>query len=272
MATTEREAGKFRTNEIVVSSVSVRFSSGTSEVLALDKIDLKVRENEFLCVMGPSGCGKTTLLNAIAGFVRPTSGRIEIEGRPVVRAGPDRAVVFQADAVFPWMTVEENIGFSQRVRGKSEKEINQVVDRYIELVGLQEFRRAWPKELSGGMKKRVDLARGYAADPEVLLLDEPFGALDIMTKERLQEELRRLWLVASRTVVFITHDLEEALFLGDRVVLMSPRPGRIDKEYRPGFPVERGMSLKTTPEFVHYAKEIREALQSQHSRQSREEA
>ena len=260
MATTEREAGKFRTNEIVVSSVSVRFSSGTSEVLALDKIDLKVRENEFVCVMGPSGCGKTTLLNAIAGFVRPTSGRIEIEGRPVVRAGPDRAVVFQADAVFPWMTVEENIGFSQRVRGKSEKEINQVVDRYIELVGLQEFRRAWPKELSGGMKKRVDLARGYAADPEVLLLDEPFGALDIMTKERLQEELRRLWLASPRTMIFITHDLEEALYLGDRIIVMTPRPGRIESVHEPNFPHERDLSFKLDDKFIKSRREIHESM------------
>jgi NitT/TauT family transport system ATP-binding protein len=260
MATTEREADKLRPNEIVLNSVSVRFSSGTSEVLALDNIDLKVRENEFLCVMGPSGCGKTTLLNAIAGFVRPTSGRIEIEGRPVVRAGPDRAVVFQADAVFPWMTVEENIGFSQRVRGKSEKEINQVVDRYIELVGLQAFRRAWPKELSGGMKKRVDLARGYAADPEVLLLDEPFGALDIMTKERLQEELRRLWLASPRTMIFITHDLEEALYLGDRIIVMTPRPGRIESVYEPNFPHERDLSFKLDDKFIKSRREIHESM------------
>jgi NitT/TauT family transport system ATP-binding protein len=260
MATTEREAGKFRTNEIVVSSVSVRFSSGTSEVLALDKIDLKVRENEFLCVMGPSGCGKTTLLNAIAGFVRPTSGSIEIEGRPVVRAGPDRAVVFQADAVFPWMTVEENIGFSQRVRGKSEKEVKEVVDRYIELVGLENFRGAWPKELSGGMKKRVDLARGYAADPEVLLLDEPFGALDIMTKERLQEELRRLWLASPRTMIFITHDLEEALYLGDRVVVMSPRPGRIESVHEPNFPQERDLSFKLEDKFIEFRREVHKRM------------
>jgi NitT/TauT family transport system ATP-binding protein len=260
MATTEREADKLRPNEIVLNSVSVRFSSGTSEVLALDNIDLKVRENEFLCVMGPSGCGKTTLLNAIAGFVRPTSGRIEIEGRPVVRAGPDRAVVFQADAVFPWMTVEENIGFSQRVRGKSEKEINQVVDRYIELVGLQDFRRAWPKELSGGMKKRVDLARGYAADPEVLLLDEPFGALDIMTKERLQEELRRLWLASPRTMIFITHDLEEALYLGDRIIVMTPRPGRIESVHEPNFPHERDLSFKLDDKFIKSRREIHESM------------
>jgi NitT/TauT family transport system ATP-binding protein len=174
-------------------------------------------------------------------------------------------MVFQEDAVFPWMTVEDNIGYSLRMRGRSRAEIEETVTRYISLVGLGDFRKAWPRQLSGGMKKRVDLARGYAADPDVLLMDEPFGALDIMTKERLQEELHKLWLVAPRTVIFITHDLEEALFLGDRVILMSPRPGRIDREYRPRFPSPRDMSLKTSPEFVRFAKEIREALQAQQS-------
>lgn len=257
MATTVREAAEFGSNEIVVNSVSVRFSRDNSEVLALDNIDLMMRENEFVCIMGPSGCGKTTLLNAIAGFVRPTSGSIEVGGRPVTRAGPDRAVVFQADAVFPWMTVEENIGFSPLVRGKSKKEVKEVVDRYIELVGLQDFRRAWPKELSGGMKKRVDLARGYAADPEVLLLDEPFGALDIMTKERLQEELRRLWLASPRTMIFVTHDLEEALYLGDRIVVMTPRPGRIGSVHEPNFPQERDLSFKLDDTFIRLRREIR---------------
>jgi NitT/TauT family transport system ATP-binding protein len=170
------------------------------------------------------------------------------------------------------MTVEQNISYSLRMRGRPQAEIAAVVDRYIALVGLVDFRKFWPRQLSGGMKKRVDLARGYAADPEVLLMDEPFGALDIMTKERLQEELHKLWLVAPRTVVFITHDLEEALFLGDRVILMSPRPGRIEKEYLPRFPDERDMSLKTTPEFVHYAKELREALQLQHAQSTSEAA
>jgi NitT/TauT family transport system ATP-binding protein len=251
--------------KIVVKDLSVRFEDAATEVVALDRINLTVAENEFACIMGPSGCGKTTLLNVIAGIVEPASGDIRVSGSRVVGPGPDRAVVFQDDAVFPWMTVEDNNGYSLRTRGRPAAEVSAVVDRYVSLVGLADFRKAWPRQLSGGMKKRVDLARGYAADPDVLLMDEPFGALDIMTKERLQEELRRLWLVAKRTVVFITHDLEEALFLGDRVILMSPRPGRVDKQYRPGFPAERDMSLKTTPEFVALAKELREALQSQPS-------
>jgi NitT/TauT family transport system ATP-binding protein len=243
--------------KIIIDSVSVHFQTEDYEVVALDNINLQVQENEFVCIMGPSGCGKTTILNLIAGFVRPTSGRVEIGGRPVIKPGPDRAVVFQDDAVFPWMTVEENIGFSQRVQGKSEREIKETTDRYVELVGLQEFRKAWPKQLSGGMKKRVDLARGYAANPEVLLLDEPFGALDIMTKEYLQEELHKVWLAAPRTIIFVTHDLEEALFLGDRVIVMTPRPGRIDSIYELNFPKPRDMSFKIEEQYEEVLREVR---------------
>ena len=248
--------------KISTDSLSVRFETATGSVTALDRIDLRVPDGEFLCVMGPSGCGKTTLLNVVAGIVAPTDGVVKVGGRAVTEPGADRAVVFQEDAVFPWMTVEQNIGYSLRMRGRSAAEIEAAVSHYVSLVGLSEFRSAWPRELSGGMKKRVDLARGYVADPEVLLMDEPFGALDIMTKEHLQVELRKLWRVAPRTIMFITHDLEEALYLGDRVILMSPRPGRITKEYRPEFPPEREMSIKTSPEYVAYAKEIREALEA----------
>jgi NitT/TauT family transport system ATP-binding protein len=250
--------------KIRIDNLSVIFSTANGQMTALDRIDLSVRENEFLCVMGPSGCGKTTLLNLIAGIIGPTTGRIEVNGAKVAGPGPDRAVVFQADAVFPWMSVEQNVGYSLKMRGRDKAEIERMVSHYVSLVGLGEFRKAWPRQLSGGMKKRVDLARAYAADPEVLLMDEPFGALDIMTKERLQEELHKLWITAPRTVVFITHDLEEALFLGDRVLLMSPRPGRIAAEYRPEFPSDRDMSIKTAPEFVAFAKRIRSDLRSFH--------
>jgi NitT/TauT family transport system ATP-binding protein len=250
--------------KIDLAELSVVFPTNGGDITALDRIQLSVEESEFVCIMGPSGCGKTTLLNLIAGVVTPTRGRIAVGGMPVRGPGPDRAVVFQADAVFPWMTVEQNIGYSLRVRGRPRPEIEATVGRYASLVGLQDFRKAWPRQLSGGMKKRVDLARAYAADPEVLLMDEPFGALDIMTKERLQEELHKLWMTAPRTVVFITHDLDEALYLGDRVIVMSPRPGRIAAEYRPNFPAERGMSIKTSPEYVALAGEIRRTLQSFH--------
>ncbi len=250
--------------KIVIQELSVSFQSSGGQVTALDNINMTVAEDEFVCVMGPSGCGKTTLLNTIAGIVIPTHGTIHVGGRLVDTPGPDRAVVFQDDAVFPWMTVANNISYSLRMRRRPKSEIQLVVDRYINLVGLAEFRDAWPHQLSGGMKKRVDLARGYAADPEVLLMDEPFGALDIMTKERLQEELHKIWLLAPRTTFFITHDLEEALYLGDRVVLMSPRPGRIEREYLPDLPRERDMSVKTTPDFVGLAAQLREDLRAFH--------
>ena len=256
--TASREPG----TEIEIQDLSVRYDEGDQTVLALDQINLTVRRNEFVCVMGPSGCGKTTLLYVIAGIVRPSSGSVLVEGEHVDRPGPDRAVVFQEDAVFPWMTVEQNIGYSLRMRGRPKEEIRAVVDRHVELVGLTEFRRAWPRQLSGGMKKRVDLARGYAANPKVLLMDEPFGALDIETKERLQEELHNLWLVAPRTIVFITHDLEEALFLGDRVILLSPRPGRIAASYVPDLDEQRDMSIKGSSRFVSLSMELREKLKS----------
>ena len=256
--TASREPG----TEIEIQDLSVRYDEGDQTVLALDRISLTVRRNEFVCVMGPSGCGKTTLLYVIAGIVRPSAGTVLVAGEHVDRPGPDRAVVFQEDAVFPWMTVEQNIGYSLRMRGRPKEEIRAVVDRHVELVGLTEFRRAWPRQLSGGMKKRVDLARGYAANPKVLLMDEPFGALDIETKERLQEELHNLWFVAPRTIVFITHDLEEALFLGDRVILLSPRPGRIAASYVPDLDQQRDMSIKGSSRFVALSMELREKLKS----------
>jgi NitT/TauT family transport system ATP-binding protein len=250
--------------KISFSDLSMIYPTNGGEVVALDRISLSVSENEFICIMGPSGCGKTTLLSLIAGVIFPSLGRVQVGGDAVRGPGPDRAMVFQADAVFPWMTVEQNVSYSLRMRRRPATEIEAAVDRYVSLVGLDDFRRAWPRQLSGGMRKRVDLARAYAADPEVLLMDEPFGALDIMTKERLQEELHKVWLAAPRTVVFITHDLEEALFLGDRVVIMSPRPGRIAAEYRPDFPTDRTMQIKTTPQYVEFAREIRQTLQSFH--------
>ena len=246
--------------EIVVSSLSVSFAAEHGEVHALDNVNMTVNNREFVCLMGPSGCGKTTVLNAVAGLLKPTSGRIEVGGRNVTGTGADRAVVFQDDAVFPWMTVEENIGFSTRVTGKSRDETRQIVDHYVELVGLQQFRKAWPRELSGGMRKRVDLARCFASDARVLLLDEPFGALDIMTKEYLQEELIQIWLKEPRTILFVTHDIEEALFLGDRVFLMTQRPGRIDEVYESEFPQPRDASIKTDGRFVELRREIRQRM------------
>ncbi|MFC5465560.1 ABC transporter ATP-binding protein [Lederbergia graminis] len=249
---------------IEINDLSVEFQTSTNDkVIALNKVNLTVHKNEFICVMGPSGCGKTTLLNTIAGMQNITSGSITIGGKNIEKPSPERAVVFQNDAVFPWMTVEENIGFSLKMQKKSKQEIQQTVNQFLHLVKLEDFRHAWPKQLSGGMRKRVDIARAYAANPKVLLLDEPFGPLDIMTKEHLQEELRRLWMQAPRTVIFITHDLEEALFLGDRIVVMTPRPGKIHSVYKPNFPKNRDMSIKTSSAFVDFRKRIHAILKQE---------
>lgn len=249
---------------ISVENVSVQFEKGPNEkVIALDHVNLDVDKNEFICIMGPSGCGKTTMLNVIAGMQQTTSGTVKVEEKIVKKPSPERAVVFQDDAVFPWMTVEENIAFSLKMQRKSQDETDRIANHFIELVNLEDFRNAWPKQLSGGMRKRVDIARAYAADPKVLLLDEPFGPLDIMTKEYLQEELRKLWIKEPRTIIFITHDLEEALFLADRIVVMTPRPGKIHSIYKPEFPKERDISLKTTSEFIKYRKEIQSILKQE---------
>ncbi|KRG14740.1 ABC transporter ATP-binding protein [Lederbergia galactosidilytica] len=253
---------------IDIHNLSVEFQTSINEkTIALNNVNLAVNKDEFICVMGPSGCGKTTLLNTIAGMQAITSGTIMIGGKKVDKPSPERAVVFQDDAVFPWMTVEENIGFSLRMQKKTKKEMNETVERFLKLVKLEDFRTAWPKQLSGGMRKRVDIARAYAANPKVLLLDEPFGPLDIMTKEHLQEELRRLWQQAPRTVIFITHDLEEALYLGDRIVVMTPRPGKIHSVYQPNFPKDRDMSIKTSDSFVDYRKRIRSILKQEEKAQ-----
>jgi NitT/TauT family transport system ATP-binding protein len=243
--------------EISVESVSKSYQTDKGgELVSLQNVSMDIYRNEFLCIMGPSGCGKTTLLNIVAGFLSRDSGSVKIRDKVVEKPGPDRVVVFQADAVFPWMTVEENIGYNPRIMGKSQAEQKTITDRFIRFVHLDEFRHAWPKELSGGMKKRVDLARAYASDPEVILMDEPFGALDILTKEKLQIELQEMWMKEPKTILFITHDLEEALFLGDRVVIMTPRPGKIHRILDVAFERPRQKLLKTSKKFVDRRREI----------------
>jgi NitT/TauT family transport system ATP-binding protein len=184
-------------------------------------LDLTVRSNEFFCIIGPSGCGKTTLLNILAGFEEPTEGQVSEDGELINGVSPKRALVFQQDAVFPWLTVRKNIEYGLRFKDMSEEERRRKVRDLIEIVGLVSFEDAYPRELSGGMRKRVDLARSLACDPKILLMDEPFGSLDAITKEKLQLEVTAIWELRRMTIVFITHDLEEALFLGDRVAVMQ---------------------------------------------------
>ncbi|MBV8520119.1 MAG: ABC transporter ATP-binding protein [Acidobacteria bacterium] len=202
-------------------SIGMRFGG----VRVLDDINLSVNAGEFVCILGPSGCGKSTLLNIVGGFVTPTEGRVTIDGEPVTGPDPRRIFVFQERGVFPWLTVEENIGFGLFRQKDDEKRAR--IARYVQLVGLQGFERSYPRELSGGMKQRLEVARALAVDPDVLYLDEPFGALDSITRLQMRRELLRIWQAERKTILFVTHDIEESVQLADRVVVLSARPGRV---------------------------------------------
>jgi NitT/TauT family transport system ATP-binding protein len=201
--------------------------SRQEQIVALDGIDLEIGDDEFLTILGPSGCGKTTLLNIIAGFDQASSGDVHLDGEAILKPGPDRGVVFQEYALFPWLTVEQNIEFGLRERRIAKAQRRTRVRDQIASVGLSGFERRYPQELSGGMRQRVAIARALVNDPKILLLDEPFAALDAQTRTLMQQELLRVWSAARRTAIFITHNIEEAILLGDRVVVMTARPGRI---------------------------------------------
>ncbi len=228
----------------------------------LDGVDLDVAEGEFVSLIGPSGCGKTTLLNLVAGFRAPTSGSITLAGRLVERPGADRAMVFQDDAVFPWATVLDNVAYGLRVRGLSKAHRHERARELVRLVGLEGRERAYPRELSGGMRKRVDVARALALDPEVLLMDEPFAALDAITKERLQEEFLRICEARGITVLFVTHDIEEALFLSDRIALMG-LGGELLDEVAVKLPRPRTAEMRTSPRLQELRGELVATLRTQ---------
>ena len=213
--------------KLVVEGVSKRFGAGEDAVQALQPIDLAVGAGEFLTIVGPSGCGKSTLLNIVAGFETPTTGRATLDGKKITGPGPERGVVFQQGALFTWMSVLDNVAFGPHALGKSVAEAREVASHYIELVGLSGFAKRYPYELSGGMQQRVGIARALTCDPKVLLMDEPLGALDALTREKAQELILNIWHKTAKSVFFITHSVEEALFMGTKLIVMSPRPGRI---------------------------------------------
>ncbi len=217
-------------DKIVVSGFRHFFDTADGPVQATDYVELSIRAGEFVTLVGPSGCGKTTLLKAIAGFIRPTEGTIQCDGKPVRGPGRERGVVFQELAILPWRTVRRNIGHGLEIIGMPRAERGQRVQRLIDLTGLTGFEERYPHELSGGMRQRVAVARTWAADPDVILMDEPFAAVDAMTRLTLQEELARLCAATRKTVFFITHSVDEAVFLGNRVLVMTRRPGRIKRE------------------------------------------
>ncbi|EPD63887.1 ABC transporter ATP-binding protein [Streptomyces sp. HGB0020] len=226
------------------------------EFTALDRVSLDVGEREFVTVVGPSGCGKSTLLNLAAGLVEPTSGEVLVDGRRVAGPGPERGVIFQQYALFPWLTVRGNVEFGLKLTSLAADERRRRAEQAIDLVGLSDFADALPKTLSGGMKQRCAIARAYAVDPEVLLMDEPFGALDALTRVQLQDQLLDTWSRRKRTVVFITHDVDEAVYLASRVVVMAARPGRIHRIIDVDLPYPRTEELRLSPEFARIRNEV----------------
>ena len=215
---------------IVVAGVNKVFATGGREVVALKNIDLKIPRGQFVCLLGPSGCGKSTLLNAMAGFALPSSGLITADGKLVAGPGPERGMVFQEYALFPWMTVEDNIGFGLEIKGQPREAVRATVDKLLAMLSLADFRHRYPKDLSGGMRQRVAIARVLALDSPIMLMDEPFGALDALTRRNLQDELLRIWAELKKTIIFVTHSIEEAIYLADRIVVMTYRPGTIKRD------------------------------------------
>lgn len=243
-----------------MSNIEIRnlrkvYETDTDAVLAIEDLSLTVERNEFVTVLGPSGCGKTTLLKIMAGLIPWTSGSITIAGEPVDGPGPDRAMVFQSFALLPWASVLDNVAFGLKMRGMSKEERHEKARRLIDIVGLSEFANSLPRQLSGGMQQRVGLARALVTEPAVLLMDEPFSALDEQTRRFMQDELLRTWEELKTTVVFITHSIEEAVKMGDRVVLLSPRPGRLFKEYPVAIPRPR-TEAESHPEFGRLVTEL----------------
>lgn len=236
--------------------VGLTYSVKNTDNPVLSDIDLTVRRGETVCLVGASGCGKSTLLNIAAGFLTPTSGTATVQGQPISKPGADRVMVFQEDATFPWYTVRENIAYGLRVQGLSKHDVNQRVDEMLDLVGLTAYADAYPRQLSGGMRKRCDMARGMAVSPAAILMDEPFAALDVMTKERLQVQFREIGRLGDLTSLFVTHDLEEALFVGDRVAILRKGAGPFLALVDVPFPRDRDVSIKTSPEFQALRSEL----------------
>jgi ABC-type nitrate/sulfonate/bicarbonate transport system ATPase subunit len=236
---------------------------GASPVRALEPTRLEVAENDFITILGPSGCGKSTLLRIVAGLDRPSAGRVLLGGREVRGPGPDRGMVFQSYTLFPWLTVRENIAFGLVEKGAASPAIRETVEAYLDKVGLRGFENHYPKQLSGGMQQRTAIARALANDPAILLLDEPFGALDNQTRALMQELLLGIWERERKTVLFVTHDIEEAIFMASRVVVMSARPGRIKAEVPVDLPHPRHYTMKTSPDFTALKARLTEEIRAE---------
>ena len=253
---------------IQVQAVNKVFKTADKEVVALRDINLDIPEGQFVCLLGPSGCGKSTLLNAVAGFALPSSGVITVDGTTVTGPGPDRGMVFQEYALFPWMTVEQNIGFGLEIKNMDKAAIQHRVGGLLGMLGLTDFRQRFPKDLSGGMRQRVAIARVLALDSPTMLMDEPFGALDALTRRNLQDELLRIWSELKKTIIFVTHSIEEAIYLADRIVVMTYRPGTVKRDLLVDLPRLRDPS---SPAFNALKRELGQLVMEEQQRHHNDE-
>ena len=249
--------------KISFQNVTRRFGEGESSVLALDRLSLDIGEGEFVTVVGPSGCGKSTAMNIAAGLTEVSDGRVLVDGKPVDGPGPERGVIFQQYALFPWLTVRQNVEFGLRIKNMPAAERRRIADHFIDLVGLKDFADALPKTLSGGMKQRYAIARAYAVNPTILLMDEPFGALDALTRVNMQDQLLDTWSRERRTVIFITHDVDEAVYLANRVIVMAARPGRLHEIIPVDLPYPRNEEIRLSPEFAQVRNRVWHAVYHQ---------
>lgn len=254
------------TGHIKIDNVSISFGRGEQQHLAVSETSIEIKPGEFVCILGPSGCGKSTLLNAVAGYVNPTRGRVLLDGKVVTAPGPDRGMVFQQYSLFPWKTVRENVAFGPRILGRASPTPEAIADTFIDMVGLTKFAKRYPAELSGGMQQRVGIARALANYPSVLLMDEPFGALDSQTRHVMQENLLKIWGEFGITVLFVTHDIDEAVFLGDRVLVMSASPGKIIADIPVRLPRPRDPDLALDEDFMRIKRLCHERIKQESMR------
>ena len=243
-----------------ITQLSKTFASASGSTQALQATDLAVAENDFITILGPSGCGKSTLLRMVAGLDTPSSGQIVLDGQPITGPGADRGMVFQSYTLFPWLTVLQNVCFGLREKGLSLRDQHDIAQPFLRKVGLSGFEKHFPKQLSGGMQQRTALARALANGPRILLMDEPFGALDHQTRELMQELLQGIWEAENKTVLFVTHDIDEAIFMGSRVVVMTARPGQIKCDIAVSLPHPRSYAVKTTPVFTELKARLTEEI------------
>jgi NitT/TauT family transport system ATP-binding protein len=248
---------------LVFRNVTKVYKTASGPLTVLDDVNITVAPNEFVCIVGASGCGKSTLLRCAAGLDRPTSGSIELDGEAIVGPSCERGMIFQSYTLFPWLTVEQNVAFGLQLTGMPAAERAATVARYLEVVGLSRYAKSLPRTLSGGQQQRVAIARGLANQPSVLLMDEPFGALDAQTRTIMQEFLLDIWRTTHITILFVTHDVEEAVYLGERVYVLRSNPGRVREEIRPGFEADRDYHVKRSPEFHHCVDGVLDLLRSE---------